>query len=749
MVTIYIVIVGILFLLAASDLVVGVSNDAVNFLNSAIGSKVAPFKVIMIIASLGIIVGATFSSGMMEVARKGIFNPQFFYFSEIMIIFLAVMITDIILLDAFNTYGMPTSTTVSIVFELLGAAVGIAIIKGYSDPQALDLSQYINSAKALAIISGILMSIVISFTVGAIVQFLTRLVFSFDYKTNIKRYGAIWGGIAITAITYFILIKGAKGASFMSNELKESIVENTWLIIIVSLVAWITILQLFSWLTSFNVLKMIVLVGTFALAMAFAGNDLVNFIGVPLAGYESFNAFIANVGASPDGFLMSDLTEQVKTPTFFLLIAGLIMVVALWLSKKARTVTKTELNLARQDAGFERFGSSGFARTLVRTSSNMSKRINTILPESVIRAIDQRFDQSKLVTEEEKGKEAPSFDLIRASVNLVVASILISFATSLKLPLSTTYVTFMVAMGSSLSDRAWGRESAVYRITGVFSVIGGWFLTAFSAFSIAFIVAFILYYGSFIAVFGLIALAIFLIYRTHLIHKKISADAIDIEQDVSTISETNIADKSSKTIVKNLKKVAVEYEKTIIGLEKEDVKLLKISGKEIAKITSKTKYLKDNINVIVDKLKEDSEDTAYYFIEVLDYMREMLHSLTFINYPVYEHVDNNHKPLIDEQINELKALHAGLKLLIETITNAMESDGYSELDSILHKQESLLKYVQKIGKAQIKRVKAGMVGTKNSILFLNIVNESKNLILQAVNLFKSQRDFTNYKNNKS
>ncbi len=749
MVTIYIIIVGILFLLAASDLVVGVSNDAVNFLNSAIGSKVAPFKVIMIIASLGIIVGATFSSGMMEVARKGIFNPQYFYFSEIMIIFLAVMITDIILLDTFNTYGMPTSTTVSIVFELLGAAVGIAIIKGYSDPQALGLSEYINSAKALAIISGILMSVVISFTVGAIVQFLTRLVFSFDYKRNIKRYGAIWGGIAITAITYFILIKGSKGASFMSAELKESIVTNTWMIIVVSLVGWTTILQLFSWFTSFNVLKMIVLVGTFALAMAFAGNDLVNFIGVPLAGYESFNSFIANVGVSPDGFLMSDLTEQVKTPTFFLLIAGLIMVITLWFSKKARTVTKTELNLARQDAGFERFGSSGFARTLVRTTSKMSKRINTLLPASLVSAIDRRFDQSKVVAEVEKGEEAPSFDLIRASVNLVVASILISFATSLKLPLSTTYVTFMVAMGSSLSDRAWGRESAVYRVTGVFSVIGGWFLTAFSAFSIAFIVAFILYYGGFIAVFGLISLAVFLIYRTHLIHKKLTADASDIEQDVHTISETNIAEKSSKTIVKNLKKVAVEYEKTIIGLEKEDVKLLKISGKEIAKITSKTKYLKDNINVIVDKLKEDSEDTAYYFVEVLDYMREMLHSLTFINFPVYEHVDNNHKPLIAEQINELKAVHAGLKLLIETITNAMESGEYAKLDSILHKQETLLKYVQKIGKAQIKRVKAGMVGTKNSILYLNIVNESKNLILQAVNLFKSQRDFTNYKNNNS
>ena len=746
--TIYIVIVAVLFILAASDLVVGVSNDAVNFLNSAIGSKVAPFKVIMIIASLGIIVGATFSSGMMEVARKGIFHPQYFYFSEIMYIFLAVMITDVILLDTFNTYGMPTSTTVSIVFELLGAAVGIAIIKGYTDSNALEISEYINSAKALAIISGILLSVVISFTVGAIVQFIARLVFSFNYKKTIKRYGAIWGGIAITAITYFILIKGAKGASFMSGDLKKTIIENTMTIILVSLAAWTVILQLFSWFTKLNVLKLIVLVGTFALAMAFAGNDLVNFIGVPLAGYESFNSFIANPGADPNGFLMADLTGKVKTPTLFLLIAGLIMVVTLWFSKKAKSVTKTELNLARQDAGFERFGSSGFARTIVRTSSNISKGINAFVPASIMTSIEKRFDQSKNDIVVADGEEAPSFDLIRASINLVVASILISFATSLKLPLSTTYVTFMVAMGTSLSDRAWGRESAVYRVTGVFSVIGGWFLTAFSAFTMAFIVAFLLYYGGIIAVIILLALAIFLIYRTHGIHKKATGGIDDEDQDVSNISETNITDKSSRTIVRSLKSVVLEYGITIEGLEKEDLKLLKKSSKEIAIITAKTKYLKDNINVIVEKLKEDSENTAYYIVEVLDYLREMLHSISFINGPAYEHVDNNHKPLVDEQIEEMKTLHAELKQLIETVIKSMESGNYGNLTIILENQHELFKHVEKIRRAQIKRVKAGKVGTKNSILYLNIINESKNLALQVVNLFKSQRDLTNYKNNK-
>ncbi len=746
--TVYIVIVAVLFLLAASDLVVGVSNDAVNFLNSAIGSKVAPFKVIMIIASLGIIVGATFSSGMMEVARKGIFHPQYFYFSEIMYIFLAVMITDVILLDTFNTYGMPTSTTVSIVFELLGAAVGIAIIKGYTDSNALDISEYINSAKALAIIAGILLSVVFSFTIGAVVQFITRLVFSFNYKKTIRRYGAIWGGIAITAITYFILIKGAKGASFMSNDLKKTIMENTMTIIMVSLVAWTVVLQLFSWFTKLNVLKLIVLVGTFALAMAFAGNDLVNFIGVPLAGYESFNSFIANPGADPNGFLMTDLTGKVKTPTLFLLIAGLIMVVTLWFSKKAKSVTKTELNLARQDAGFERFGSSGFARTIVRTSSGISKGINAFVPASIMTSIEKRFDQTKNDIAVADGEEAPSFDLIRASVNLVVASILISFATSLKLPLSTTYVTFMVAMGTSLSDKAWGRESAVYRVTGVFSVIGGWFLTAFSAFTMAFIVAFMLYYGGLFAVIILLAMAIFLIYRTHGIHKRATAEVNDDDQDVSTISDTNITDKSSRTIVRSLKSVISEYERTIEGLEKEDLKLLKKSSKEIATITAKTKYLKDNINVIVEKLKEDSENTAYYIVEVLDYLREMLHSISFVNGPACEHVDNNHKPLVGEQIEELKILHIGLKQLIDTVSNSMESGNYGNLSIILDNQQELFKHVEKIRRAQIKRVKAGKVGTKNSILYLNIINESKNLALQVVNLFKSQRDLTNYKNNK-
>ncbi|MEZ5198696.1 MAG: inorganic phosphate transporter [Bacteroidales bacterium] len=646
--TIYLVLVIVLVLLAISDLVVGVSNDAVNFLNSAIGSKVAPLKVIMFIAAIGILVGATFSSGMMEVARKGIFHPQNFYFAEIMIIFLAVMITDVILLDAFNTFGMPTSTTVSIVFELLGAAVAITIIKRYTDVNALEISEYINSAKALAIISGILLSVVISFTVGAIVQYLARLLFSFNYKRNLKYFGAIWGGIAITAITYFILIKGAKGASFMAQDTVEFIGKNSFLIIVLSLVFWTVILQLISWFTKFNILKFVVLVGTFALAMAFAGNDLVNFIGVPLAGYESFKEFIASPGAEPDAFLMTALTEKVKTPTLFLLIAGLVMVVTLWTSKKARSVTKTEINLARQDAGYERFGSSMFARALVRRTDSVASGFRKLLPEGLNNKIDKQFDQAQYRKQQSKlGKDAPYFDEIRASVNLVVASTLIAFATSLKLPLSTTYVTFMVAMGTSLSDKAWGRESAVYRITGVFSVIGGWFFTAFSAFTMAFLIALVIKIGGFVAIFVFVALAIFVVYRTHILHKRkfAESEAKDMAGD-GFMTNISIAKNCSINVSNIMSEVSDAFSQTIEGLSTEDLKKLRHTHKEVDKINQNTKELKDNMSRIIKHLDESSEDSGHFYVQILDYLREIAHSITYLNKPSLDHVDNHHKALL-------------------------------------------------------------------------------------------------------
>ena len=741
---IYLIIVVLLFLLAASDLIVGVSNDAVNFLNSAVGSKVASFKVIMLVAAIGILIGAVFSSGMMEVARKGIFNPGEFYFSEIMVIFMAVMVTDVLLLDAYNTWGLPTSTTVSIVFELLGAAVGMASIKLLvSDDATMTISQFINSSKALAIISGILLSVGVAFSVGAIIQYLTRVAFSFNFEKRIKYIGAIWGGIAFTALTYFILIKGAKGASFMSGDIKEWIKENSLMIIFYSLIGWTILLQLLYFIFKINILKIIVLVGTFSLAMAFAGNDLVNFIGVPIAGFNSWIEFSGASGASPDSFLMTALEGKVPTPGSFLLIAGLIMGLTLFLSKKARSVLKTSIDLSRQGEGEERFKATWFSKILVRSSLKASNNVKRFLPNSMITLVEKQFEPAKVTKKE---KDPPAFDLIRASVNLTVASVLIAFGTSLKLPLSTTYVTFMVAMGTSLADNAWGRESAVYRISGVIAVIGGWFLTAISAFTVAFIMVYIFNYGGLYSMFGMIILVAYIIFRSHIYHKNSNDEDEDDTQDVSTLSEENIADKSMRTITKNLKKIVDAYANTIEGLDKEDNKKLKKIKKELDSITAKTKYLKDHINIIVDKLREGSEDTAYYFVQVLDFMREMLHSISFITGPVYEHVDNNHKPLIPDQISELRNINNVFADLISKVILSIESGDYSSQDDIQNELNSLLTLIELSNKKQIKRIKNSVVGTKNSILFMNIINESKHLSLQAVNLYKSQRDFVDYKN---
>ena len=444
----YLILVVVLFALAISDLIVGVSNDAVNFLNSAIGSKAAPKWIIFTVASLGVLVGATFSSGMMEVARKGIFHPDMFFFSEIMIIFLAVMITDVILLDAFNTFGLPTSTTVSIVFELLGAAVAVSLVKiSQAGASISELSNYINSSKALAIISGILLSVFVAFLVGAIVQYISRLVFSFKQHKTLKYYGSIFGGLSIAAMTYFMIIKGAKGASFMSKETVEFLKSNMIMILVYSFFGWTLLLQLLYWIFKIDIPKMIVLVGTFGLAMAFAGNDLVNFIGVPLAGFSSFKAWAASGGMSPDSFEMGMLSGKVPTPTYMLIIAGFVMIITLITSRKARGVVATTVDLSRHGEGDERFGSSLFSRTIVRSATTINKNIKRVLPNSVIKGIESRFEPNdELIDIPEY--ERPAFDKIRASVNLIVAGILISIGTSLKLPLSTTYVTFMVAMGT-------------------------------------------------------------------------------------------------------------------------------------------------------------------------------------------------------------------------------------------------------------------------------------------------------------
>jgi len=759
---IYLILVVVLFLLAASDLVVGVSNDAVNFLSSAVGSKAGSFKLIIAIAGLGILAGTVFSSGMMEVARKGIFHPEMFYFSEIMIIFLAVMVADVLMLDVFNTFGLPTSTTVSIVFDLLGASVGMAIIKLSGNPESLlpfkkylynhhllqslsqnlSLSNFINSSKALAIITGILLSVAIAFAVGAFVQYIIRIIFSFNYKNRIKFFGAVWGGISFMVITYFILIKGAKGASFMSGNMVDWIHNNSGLLLLYSFLGWTLLLQLLYWIFKVNILRIIVLGGTFALAMAFAGNDLVNFIGVPIAGYNSFNIFLQNPGADPNMLTMIQLGGKVSIPTYFLLLAGLIMVITLYTSKKARSVIKTSVDLARQEAGEERFKSNRISKVLVRSTINFEKTVKKIMPKPIRVGIEKQFEPVVAKTVE---TDPPSFDLVRASVILVVSSVLIAFGTSLKLPLSTTYVTFMVAMGSSLADKAWGRESAVYRISGVFTVIGGWFLTAIIAFTAAFVMAFIFYYLGFVAIFIMLGVVFYLMYRSQKYHSKRATQVDTQKQEIRNITNENMLAKSTSTITGNLETIIKAYENTIEGLEKENIKQLKKTKKGVNAVVKNVKYLKDHIDDIIEKLKEESVDTAFYIVTVLDYMREMLHSISFIVEPAFEHVDNNHKPLMPEQIVELKGLYKALKELFDEMTSDIKDYDFHKQQHVFKLIETFQKKIEVIRKNQIKRIKKQDVGTKNSILYLSLINETKNLSLQAVNLYKSQRDFVNFK----
>ncbi len=744
----YLIIVVILFALAISDLIVGVSNDAVNFLNSAFGSKAAPKWLIFLMAGSGVLIGATFSSGMMEVARKGIFHPDMFVFSEIIVIFLAVMITDIILLDMFNTFGMPTSTTVSIVFELLGSAVAVSVVKiKQLGGSMIELSNYINSEKALAIITGILLSVLIAFTIGAIVQYITRLIFSFDYRKNMKYFGSIFGGLSITAITYFILIKGIDGSVFAEKQvtadetLGQWVVNHTGVLLLYSFVAWVVIIQLLKWLFNIKVLKLTVLIGTFALAMAFAGNDLVNFIGVPIAGYHSFEKWMEAGGASPETFSMEMLAGgDVVTPTYMLLIAGLIMISTLIFSKKAQSVVNTSVDLSRQSEGSERFNSSMIARVIVRNSSRFHKTIKQVFPETMVKKIHARFEPPS--TETTTDPDAPAFDKIRASVNLLVASILIAIGTSLKLPLSTTYVTFMVAMGTSLSDRAWGRDSAVYRISGVFAVIGGWFLTAIIAFSVAAIIAAIISLGGKFMIFVFVAVAIFMVIRTHLLFKKRSK--MELMEEDDTISEKDetekVMEKCKKQVVKSIMLANKIYSISIDSFLKEERSQLKESLSQKDNLNKKSKKQKNKVLNTISKIEEDV-DSGHFYVQVVDYQRELAHSLNFLVEPLYEHIDNNHKPFIQTQSQELKALEKQINNFFNFALELIKNSNFGQISDLILLRDKILVELEKMEVAQIKRIKAREVNTRNAVLFFNTITETKNMLLHAINLIKAHRDF--------
>ncbi len=736
--TIFFFIIIVLFALAITDLVVGVSNDAVNFLNSAIGSKTARFRNLMIITSIGIVLGAVFSGGMMEVARKGIFHPEHFYFDEIMFMFMAVMLTDIILLDTFNSLGLPTSTTVSIVFELLGAAVAMSIIKISNDPNALSMGEYINTQKALMIILGILLSVVIAFSVGALVQWLSRLLFSFNFENRIKYFGGIFGGIALTSITFFMIIKGVKNAPFMTSEIKDWIHDHTLIILGGSFVFWTVILQLFHWLFKMNILKFIVLVGTMGLAMAFASNDLVNFIGVPLAGLDSYQNFIAS-GSDPALLKTDFLTEPVKAQTYLLVIAGVIMAVTLWFSKKARRVVKTSVDLSRQDEGEERFAASKLARAIVNGSVKISKATSFLVPAAVKRKIDKQFEPNQRV-EAMPAKDRPAFDMLRAAVNLIVASVLIAIGTSLKLPLSTTYVTFMVAMGSSLADRAWGRESAVFRINGVISVIAGWFLTAFSAFTVAFIMLNIINFGGSIAIIGLVLLAAFIIFQTYRGHKRREKEA---EEKKNAITERTFKTECRDNVSINLGDELDQFNKSLNSIIDFDRKKAKKALKKVKAINLTTKGLKDNIYQIIRKLDEEDVNASMYYVQVIDYLRESSQSLGYIAEPIYDHIANNHKPMSDDQKAAVKELIQFYTPLHQACRDMIMRSDFTAIDHVKEQQEYLYEEMARLKKEQLKRIKKGKDSTKASVLFINILQETKLMSMGVVNAMKSYRDFMN------
>lgn len=733
----YIFAVVLLILLAISDLIVGVSNDAVNFLNSSIGSRVAPIKVIMIIASLGMLAGVTFSSGMMEVARKGIFHPEFFTMSEIMVIFLAVMLTDILLLDLYNTFGLPTSTTVSIVFELLGGAVAVSLIMicRHGDSYA-SLAKYINTSKALAIISGILLSVVIAFIAGAVIQFITRMIFTFEYKQRLRRYGALWGGIALSMITYFILIKGAKGASFMTDETIEWIKTNSLLIMGACFLFSAVILQFLLLFTKVNILKPIVLIGTFALAMAFAANDLVNFIGVPLAGLSSYNA--AQAGAEPLTMTMEALKQPVKSNTGYLLIAGVIMAVTLWVSKKARTVTKTEVSLGSQYEEVERFGSSPLSRSIVRMTTYLFDTFRFIVPDGWQRRISARLNPDNCSDDYSHKKGNSSFDLLRASVNLMVASAVVSFATSMKLPLSTTYVTFMVAMGTSLSDQAWGRDSAVYRVSGVLAVIGGWFLTALIAFTVSFGFAFAIYYFGIVAVLGILGLALFLIWRNHHLHKTRAQESKETE--IFNLRKITDADKSIKTTFEHgsifLAKVDINIDTCFKGLFNERRNLLKGVKKEAQKLQTWSNIITANIFKTLRLLSKEDQLSTQKYARIINALQNITDSHRDIILRAYTHINNNHKGLLEEQIRELEQLLGYLKdFLVKTSELLLKRESVN-YQAIRDDYERMNELVRDFDRKQISRIQDDVSKTRLSILFYGMVRDFQKIAGNTLELLE-------------
>ena len=729
------VVIAFIFVLAILGIVAGVSNDATNFMSAAVGTKSASYRAVTIIAALGIIIGSLMSNGMMEIARNGVFTPQYFYANEIIYIYLAVMIANLILLDVFNSLGLPTSTSVSLVFELLGATVAIAMIKMHNGTADAGLTELINTDKALTMVVGIFLSVAIAFIFGIIVQYITRLIFSFNYLKNLKWKIGIFSGIATTALIYFMLIKGMKGAAFITADMHAWIDSHTWMLLGICFVFFTILMQILYFL-KVNVLKLVVLIGTFALAMAFAGNDLVNFIGVPLAGLDTYLE-VRHSELPIYSLTMGSLNTMSAANTIYLVAAGLIMAVTLLTSKKAKIVLQTSLDLSKQNGGNESFGSSAIARALVRFTNNMVTAVDNILPAKVKAWIERRFDNREMILEENA-----SFDLIRGSVSIVLASMLIALGTSLKLPLSTTYVTFMVTMGASLADRAWSRESAVYRVTGMFAVIGGWFITAIVAFIICFAIAILFYYGGVIAMILMIALAVVIIIKNRAKTNKNNEtdDLFDKAlntSDQEVIYETLI--QHNKESISELLNISKDiYNGVVNAFMKEDIKTLRKASNDCRLAKDKMKQLKRKEIIIMRRLDDKMINKNTWFHLSYNCIEQILYALRRICDPCKEYVDNSFTPLDKKYLPEVENLKDKVLWSLSAADNTILNSDYKDVDYIMEQITERESAVIEMSHEQMNRIQHDRDNIDLALLYLNIIQESSELVTEMRHLLRSE-----------
>ena len=727
--TCYLIIIVFLLVLAVVDLFVGVSNDAVNFMNSAIGAKVARFRTVIIVASVGIIAGAMLSAGMMDVARHGIMQPSYFSFREVMMLFLAVMVTDMIVLDVFNSHGMPTSTTVSLVFELLGGTFVLALLKMSADG-SLAMSDLLNSSKALSVIIAIFVSVALAFVTGAVVQWISRLIFTFRIHRH-PYAEAFFGGIAFTVLAYFIFIKGLSGTPFIGEETKAWIVQNTGMLLF-CIFCVTTFVSFFLVIARVNIFRLVVLFGTFALAMAFASNDLVNFVGVPLAGLSSFQDWMQHGAPDPDGFMMTSLMESEKSPFGYLAVAGVIMIVALATSKKAQNVVKTEVGLGRQDESDEMFGSSQAARTIVRSAQAAKTAVSSITPRWLRRAIRQRFD-----TENAEILGGASFDMVRASVNLVLASVLIVIGTNYKLPLSTTYVTFMVAMGTSLADGAWGRDSAVFRVTGVLSVIGGWFLTAGIAFVSCALVCLLFYFGGFIAMFALMILAAFFVVKGNITYRKKKLE--DKDALLASIMHSHDAEivwdllrkHISHTQSDTCRFTSEQYNRILDGLMSENLKGLRATQLLLKDKQEELKRVRHREFVALHRIPEDIalEHNTWFHLGA-NSNQQFIYCLKRLLEPIKEHIDNNFNPVPAAFMEEFRPIRNRIGNLMDETCEMLTTCCFDHEKRVLEEAELCKKELSALRKTHIDRMqrRTGTADYKTSLIYLNILQESQELL---------------------